>query len=284
MGFYAPATIVKDAQRHGLKVRPVDVTKSDYLCTLERMGVSEFALRLGLNYTRGLREQAAKAIVQERVRAPFTSIDDLARRVPELRRDELVKLAQIGALNNIGAAEISRNGLRLHRRDALWQAERAARFPGSLLESIPAPDSASPLRQMNSEERLVADFDGTGLTVGPHPMQYRRDELNAMRVRRAADLAELPNGIFVRIAGNVIARQRPGTAKGFIFLSLEDETGISNAIITPDLYEHNRLTVQEHFLLIEGTLQNLDNVISVKASKVTPLPISAARTPSHDFH
>jgi error-prone DNA polymerase len=223
-------------------------------------------------------------VVQERARAPFASIEDLARRVPELRRDELVKLAQIGALNNIGTAEINRNGLRLHRRDALWQAERAARFPGSLLQDIPVPDNASPLRQMNSEERLVADFDGTGLTVGPHPMQYRRDELNAMRVRRAADLAELPNGIFVRIAGNVIARQRPGTAKGFIFLSLEDETGISNAIITPDLYEHNRLTVQEHFLLIEGTLQNLDNVISVKASKVMPLPISAARTPSHDFH
>jgi error-prone DNA polymerase len=94
----------------------------------------------------------------------------------------------------------------------------------------------------------------------------------------------LPNGIQVRIAGNVIARQRPGTAKGFIFLSLEDETGISNAIITPDLYEHNRFTIQEHFLLIEGTLQNLENVISVKASKVMPLPISAARTPSHDFH
>jgi len=137
---------------------------------------------------------------------------------------------------------------------------------------------------MNSEERLVADFDGTGLTVGPHPMQYRREDLNAMRVRRAADLAQLPNGISVRIAGNVIARQRPGTAKGFIFLSLEDESGISNAIITPDLYEHNRLKIHEQFLMIEGTLQNLEGVISVKASKVMPLPISAARTPSHDFH
>jgi error-prone DNA polymerase len=282
MGFYSPATIVKDAQRHGLKVRPVDITKSEYLCTLEPYE-NTFALRLGLNYTRGLREVAAKAIVLERARAPFTSIDDLTKRVPELRRDEVVKLAQIGALNNIAAA-ISKKVLHMHRRDALWQAERAARFPGPLLQPIAEKETNSPLRQMTSEERLVADFDGTGMTVGPHPMQYRRAELNAMRVRRAADLAQLPNGIQVRIAGNVIARQRPGTAKGFIFLSLEDETGISNAIITPDLYENNRLTIHETFLMIEGTLQNLENVISVKASKVVPLPISAAKTPSHDFH
>ncbi len=284
MGFYSPATIVKDAQRHGLKVRPVDATKSDYLCTLECDSEGVFVLRLGLNYTRGLREQAAQALVEERGNGPFTSIDDLSKRVPELRRDELVKLAQIGALNNIARSDTSRIGLRLHRRDALWQAERAARSPGPLLEAVVTPDDNSPLRQMTSEERLVADFDGTGLTVGSHPMQYRREQLNAMRVRRAADLAKLPNGIPVRIAGNVIARQRPGTAKGFIFLSLEDETGISNAIITPDLYEHNRLTIHEHFLMIEGTLQNLENVISVKASKVVPLGISAARAPSHDFH
>jgi error-prone DNA polymerase len=282
MGFYSPATIVKDAQRHGLKVRPVDIMKSEYLCTLEPCE-NTFALRLGLNYTRGLREVAAKAIVQERARAPFTSVDDLTKRVPELRRDEVVKLAQIGALNNIAAAT-SKKVLHMHRRDALWQAERAARFPGPLLQQITEKETNSPLRQMTSEERLVADFDGTGMTVGPHPMQYRRAELNAMRVRRAADLPQLPNGIQVRIAGNVIARQRPGTAKGFIFLSLEDETGISNAIITPDLYENNRLTIHETFLMIEGTLQNLENVISVKASKVVPLPISAAKTPSHDFH
>jgi error-prone DNA polymerase len=285
MGFYAPATIVKDAQRHGLRVKPVDITKSDYLCTLEADASGALVLRLGLNYTRGLREMVAKAIVQERTRAPFASIDDLAKRVPELRRDELVKLAQIGALNKItGAADVRTNGRRRHRRDALWQAERAARFPGPLLQEIDDAAADSPLQQMTSEERLVADFDGTGLTVGPHPMQYRREDLNQMQVRRAADLAKLPNGISVRIAGNVIARQRPGTAKGFIFLSLEDETAISNAIITPDLYETNRLTIHEQFLMIEGTLQNLEKVISVKASKVTPLPISAAKTPSHDFH
>src|SRR5262249_18006532 len=117
MGFYSPATIVKDAQRHGLKVRPVDVTKSDYMCTLEPDGERSFALRLGLNYTRGLRQQAAKALVQERARVPFTSIDDLSKRVPELRRDELVKLAQIGALNNISPVDISRGSRQMHRRD-----------------------------------------------------------------------------------------------------------------------------------------------------------------------
>jgi len=172
---------------------------------------------------------------------------------------------------------------RFHRRDALWQVERAARTAGPLLEAIVERDSASPLARMSNEERLVADFRGTGLTVGRHPMAYRRAHLRG--VQRACDLQNINNGRRVRIAGSVIARQRPGTAHGFVFLSLEDETGIANAIITPDLFEHNRLLlIREQFLLIEGTLQNLDNVISVKADRVQPLQISAAEISSHDFH
>jgi error-prone DNA polymerase len=138
---------------------------------------------------------------------------------------------------------------------------------------------------MTDEERLVADFRGTGLTVGPHPMAYRRGHMESLGVRRAIDLEKLPNGRRVRVAGSVIARQRPGTARGFVFLSLEDETGIANAIVTPDLFEKNRLLlVSEKFLLVEGVLQNLDNVISVKADRVLPLAISQAETSSHDFH
>src|SRR5207237_2435387 len=126
---------------------------------------------------------------------------------------------------------------------------------------------------------------GTGMTVGPHPMAYYRSVLNALGVRRASDLATIRNGTYVRVAGSVIARQRPGTAKGFVFLSLEDETGISNAIITPDLFAQNRFTiVSGNFLLIEGRLQNIDNVISVKASRVEILPFSEAAVTSHDFH
>ena len=155
----------------------------------------------------------------------------------------------------------------LHRRDALWQVASASRGEGPLLRGVPEPDTASPLQAMDREERLVADFRGTGLTVGPHPMAYRRAELKAQGIRSAAELEKVPNGQWVRAAGCVIARQRPGTARGFVFLSLEDETGIANAIVTPDLFEQNRLLlVGEKFLLIEGVLQNLDNVISVKAA------------------
>ena len=171
----------------------------------------------------------------------------------------------------------------LHRRDALWQVERATRAAGPLLEGMVERDATSPLARMNDEERLVADFRGTGLTVGRHPMAYRRAQLRG--VKRACDLQNIKNGRRVRIAGSVIARQRPGTAHGFVFLSLEDETGIANAIITPDLFEHNRLAlIREQFLLIEGTLQNLDNVISVKADRILPLQVSAAAMASHDFH
>ena len=123
------------------------------------------------------------------------------------------------------------------------------------------------------------------MTIGPHPMAYYRDEMNAMGVLRAADLGSIPDGVHVRIAGAVIARQRPGTAKGFVFLSLEDESGIANAIITPDIFEQNRFTVVGgRFLLIEGGLQNVDNVISVKADRVEVLPVSEAAVVSHDFH
>jgi error-prone DNA polymerase len=138
---------------------------------------------------------------------------------------------------------------------------------------------------MTSEERLVADYHGTGLTVGKHPMAYYREEMDTIGVLRAAELGSIANGACVRVAGAVIARQRPGTAKGFVFLSLEDETGISNAIITPDIFDQNRLTVVGgRFLLIEGRLQNVDNVISVKADRVEILPVSEAAVASHDFH
>jgi len=304
MGFYHPSTIVKDAQRHGLKVLPMDVTRSDWKCTLELSALSsQLSVRLGLNYARGLREPAGQALVRERSLAPFASIQDLARRVSELRRDELTTLAEIGALNAIGDSPQSHrdteksNGKNFsvplclggervfHRRDALWQVERAVRWSGPLLDELPEIDGESPLVSMTDEERLVADFRATGLTVGPHPMQYRRAEMKRMGIYRACDLANLPNGRRLRIGGCVIARQRPGTAKGMMFMSLEDETGIANAIVAPDLLQKNRaLLISERFLMIEGILQNQDNVIHIRAEKVSPLPVTRAETVSHDFH
>jgi len=435
MGFYHPSTIVKDAQRHGLRVKPVDITRSEWQCTLEseesptvrdsppkleqasasqlhscvipfspsvdgawpfdrvRAGFQpwhmqtmlkaalateetcivsnsevpqwlkpylqeqangapegapiqrqhnergvfirskiaplqnqcekgvlitpegkpsynhsynqRFALRMGFRYAKGLREETAQAIVRERNRHPFDSIADLAHRVPQLRRNELVLLASIGALNSIGCtgnkdplAHLQSNRKssrqRLHRRDALWQVEQAVRSAGPLLDGIPETDTTSPLAAMTPEERLVADFHGTGLTTGPHPMAYRRADLKRARVLSALELAQAPHGCYVRTAGCVIARQRPGTAKGFVFLSLEDETGISNAIISPNVLEQSRvLLLSDKFLLLEGRLQNQDGVISVKVDHVAPLreayatqavDITDAEVRSHDFH
>jgi error-prone DNA polymerase len=279
MGFYHPATLVKDAQRHGLKMLPMDVTRSDWKCTLEPSALSaQPSVRLGLKYARGLREPAGQALVRERSLAPFASIHDLARRVPELRKDELTTLAEIGAMNAISDNHF-------HRRDTLWQVERAVRWSGPLLDELPEPDARSPLQTMNHEERLVADFNGTGLTIGPHPMQYRRAEMKKLGIYRASDLPQIPNGRRLRVGGCVIARQRPGTAKGMMFMSLEDETGIANAIIAPDLLQKNRvLLISERFLMVEGILQNQDNVIHIRAERVAPLRVTQAETVSHDFH
>jgi error-prone DNA polymerase len=234
MGFYSPAILIKDAQRHGLRVLPVDVTKSEWDCALESPGpdpqkqrvprpapdpeprkqqvphpapghclpAPSLCLRLGLRYARGLREEAARAILRAR---PFSSIDDLAFRVRELRKDELNRLAEIGALNSLRQA---------HRRDALWQAQRAILPVGPLLAPLEENAPPSPLAPMNTEERLWADYHGTGVTIGQHPMAYRRAEMSARGVTRAIDLAKVPDGRLVRIAGAVIVRQRPGTAHG----------------------------------------------------------------------
>jgi len=280
MGFYSPAAVVKDAQRHGLRVKPVDVLHSDWPCTLETESGNphRFALRLGLCYARGLRRDTATAVIAAREQRTFISIQDFALRIPELHKSDLALLAKIGALNSLG--EVA------HRRDALWQVEYAGRPPGPLLDELPEQTSAdSPLRQMTIEERLVADFSGTGVTVGKHPMAYHRERLKEMGILAAGDLAGVAHGRTTRIAGCVIARQRPGTAKGFVFLSIEDETGIANAIITPAVYEQfKQVVVYEKFLLIEGELQNQENVISVKAREIRPLQISNAEVLSHDFH
>ena len=163
--------------------------------------------------------------------------------------------------------------------------ERAARLAGPLLDAIPEQMELPPLRQMTDEERLVADFHGSSMSTGPHPMTYCREALSKLQVKRACDLPRVPDGHYTRVAGCVIARQRPGTAKGFVFLSLEDETGISNVIVNPDLYEKYRLVInREKFLRVEGVLQNQDYTISIKAARVLPVSITAAETQSHDFH
>ncbi len=292
MGFYSPAVLVKDAQRHGLRVRPVDVQRSEWLCTVEAENDASRSLRIGFNYVKGMRQALAEALLAARNRdGVFASVDDLARRVPELGRGELVALARIGALNSLGEVE--------HRRDALWQVEEAGRPVGPLLRGCGIGDGQGhtpisldgsparnmPLRRMTTDERLAADYAGTGLTTGPHPMAYHRAALRSEGILAANELANCANNRNVRVAGCVIARQRPGTAKGFVFLSLEDETGIANAILTPDVFERDRVAVtRSRFLRIEGPLQNQDGVIHVKGEHIEPLEITSVAIRSRDFH
>jgi error-prone DNA polymerase len=304
MGFYQPFTIIKDAQRHGLKVKPVDVMRSKWECTVDVAQAASLRhdLRLGLLCVKGLRAESGRAIVEARLERPFSSIDDLHHRVPELRKDELRKLAAVGALNFLGARasrpheRVSANDVEraTHaggrdaraptRRDALWQVERVSRSAGPLYETL-EDVAGSPLQPMTLNERLNADLRGTGITIGKHPMAHQRAWLDTKKVARAIDLKSLRNRTPVKVAGWVIVRQRPGTAKGFMFLSLEDETGIANIIVTPQLFEKYRLELIDYpFLLVEGALQHQDNVVSVKARRVEPLAMKVESTGSHDFH
>jgi error-prone DNA polymerase len=278
MGFYSPAVLVKDAQRHGLRIRPIDVQVSEWPCTIEHESNGERSLRMGLMYAKGLRQDLGEALVASRGRSgPFRSAEDLTLRLPPLNRKEHTLLARIGALNSLDGID--------HRRDAVWAVEETVRPVGPLLKSAHGVSSSSPLRQMNTEERLSADYSGTGLTVGQHPLHYRRQELRERKILTASELRNRQDGDYVRTAGCVIARQRPGTAKGFIFLSMEDETGIANVIITPDLYERERVVVtRSKFVLVEGRLQNQDEVVHIKATHIQPLAFRDLEVRSHDFH
>jgi error-prone DNA polymerase len=320
MGFYSPATILQDGRRHGLKVKPVCVTKSDWDCTVEAAD----AIRIGLRYIKGMHEATARAMLATRAERPFVSLEDFLRRThfnPAERR----ALAAVGALNVFAH----------HRRAALWQVEAAWSADESLFREFasdapttdaagsnsprtPSPGSVSrgtagvpsaseiagetpavpgdglparspsaytdsPLVPMTLSERLRADFTGLELTAGTHPMALIRS--NLPDVFRATDLPLVKDGERVTVAGSVICRQRPGTAKGFVFISLEDETGIANVIVIPQLFEARRLVItQEPALRITGKLQNLHGVIHVKAEKIEALTEAALPAQaSHDF-
>jgi error-prone DNA polymerase len=294
MGFYTPATIVKDARRHGVKVKPVCVAQSEWNCTV----MADDTIRLGFCVVNGLQREHADDFLRERNERSFSSLEDFRKRAL-LTKDELRRLANLGALNCFAE----------HRRAAMWKVEETPhddlltpskehghsepsrgiplrRRNGNAAGSIDyaRDDKNSPLPPMTLPERVRADYEVMDLTTGPHPMKLVRAQLPD--VWRAIDLAQAKHGSSVRIAGNVICRQRPGTAKGFVFISLEDETGVSNAIVTPDLFEEARLLItEEPFLAIEGEVQNTDNVVLIKAQKIFPLIREGlVGSESHDFH
>ena len=268
MGFYHPFTLVKDGQRHGVRFRSVDVTRSERPCTLE-----DGEVRMGLAYVRGVRAEAADRVVAERASRPFASLQDFADRTA-MRRDEQRMLAEVGALNAFG----------LTRRSALWQVERAGRPRGPLLRDVEPDGGPLPVPEMDLAERLGSDLHGTGLTLGPHPVSLHREVLRSRGARRADELPRLSDGDRVRVAGAVICRQRPGTARGFLFLTLEDETGLVNVIVRPDLFLRERATlVGAAFLEIAGVLQGKDG-LSVRAVAVREALAGAPATPAREFH
>jgi error-prone DNA polymerase len=280
LGFYAPATLVKDAQRRGVRILPVDVTRSRWACTIE-----DGALRLGLRYVTALRQAAGTAIEAARAERPFGSPADLARRC-RLQQTELDTLAHIGALAAFG----------LSRRAALWQIAAVERNPESVFaHATPRASTATadddPLPPMSPLDETLADYRGTGITTGPQLLAHLRPALDARGVKRAVDLQTAPGGAWVSTAGHVIVRQRPGTAKGFLFLTLEDETGLANAVVTPDMFQKHRALIHSSPLLqVEGPLQKVDGVLHVRARRFVPLDLrnltAADRShlpPSHDF-
>jgi len=272
MGFYHPATIVQDGMRHGVRFLPIDAMRSDVRGTLERDGDGTLAVRLGLAWVHGLRREAAARVVATR---PHDGVGALAQ-AARLRRDELEALAQAGALAAFG----------LERREALWQASAVERDAAGLLARVRPSQTTAPLPAMSAWDETVADYAAAGLTAGPHLVAYLRPALRARGVRSAAELASVRDGAPVAIAGHVIVRQRPGTAKGICFLTVEDETGLANVIVMPDVHERARLVLNTAPLLeIGGRLEKREGVIHVRAARFTRLepPAAAALPAGHDY-
>ncbi|HZP61095.1 MAG TPA: error-prone DNA polymerase [Opitutaceae bacterium] len=270
MGFYSPATLVQDARRHGIRTLPACVVLSEEKCRVE----SDDTIRLGLTSIKGVRAEAVRKMLAVRNGQPFASLADFLRRT-EFSAAERRALSGSGALNALAG----------HRRAALWQVESASPTDDLFRQAAGGEEAAlSPLERMNYLERLQADYVHTELTTGAHPMKLLRDRLPD--VTPAGALAEIKPGTRVKIGGSVICRQRPGTAKGFCFITVEDETGLANAIVRPALFEKARVVINlEPALVITGRLQNEEGVIHVMAEKIAAMPsLGLPAQASHDFH
>ncbi len=297
LGFYNAATLVKDAQRHGLHFMALDINKSQYEFTVEEIKV-EKQVRVGLNFVRGLRKEVGEKIVAERDRgskAPYTSIADLIDRVPEINKREIRALSLAGALNFDGT---------VHRREALWQSELAIQPAGELFDSVSSPhvdggtsvtnqaltyvratdthSIATPfLKRMEGLELIEADLRKTGISIGKHPMVFIREELTKLGILTAKQTLYTTKGDIVASAGAVIIRQRPMTANNVVFITLEDETGHSNFIVMPDIFEKFRSVInQSNFLIIKGRAEDGGMIKALHFHSLTSLKTEVV---SHDF-
>ncbi|MCC6329071.1 MAG: hypothetical protein IT174_11180, partial [Acidobacteria bacterium] len=350
LGFYSAATLVKDAQRHGLHFLPVDINRSDYLFKIEEVrhpltrnaevrtasgsDRHPFSVRVGLKYVRGLRTEIAEAIVAERdcpgsppyqggvaegrggssqrgdestlndvelpasikepprlpaerrghppllgkegscCRGPYTSIEDLIRRVPGINKREIRALSLAGALNFDNT---------VHRREALWQSELAIQPKGELFEIEQDGSSQTPafIKRMEGIELVDADLRRTGISIGKHPVSFFREELNKRGVLTSRQTLALKKRQIVSAAGAVIIRQRPMTANNVVFITLEDETGFSNFVVMPDVFEKYRAVInQSDFLIIKGIFEERG---MLKALHFIPLIEITTEVVSHNF-
>ena len=293
MGFYTPSQLVQDARRHGVQVLPVDVTKSDWLSTLEApmyaiRGVEhpQPAVRLGLNFVAHLESTAAERLLKAREQAPFTSTEDLALRT-QMDRGNLKALAAADALTALSG----------HRRQQMWDATAPLRAP-PLLDAVPIHEGALELPEAPEGERILFDYAATGLTLRRHPMALLRERLDRWRILTAQQLQEIPDGRTVRAAGIVTVRQRPGTAKGTMFVSLEDETGTVNVVVWPSMVEEWRIPLlRSRLLAVQGVWQcskNSDDMqphvtrhlVLKRVRDLTPLlgRLGSVLGGSRDFH
>ena len=275
MGFYTASTIIDDAKRHGLTVLPVDVTVSDWDCTLETGDTPSFPVRLGLRYVKGFQEATARRLLDARAGRPFASIDDLVRRA-KLDEGAAARLAESGAFA----------ALETNRRGALWAAKGSVRRPKT---RIPTPSDESPAAfvGLDAFEAIGWDYATMNLSARGHPLEPLRAQLRAKRLPDAGEVRAMPGGRRTHYAGLVICRQRPGTASGVVFLTLEDETGFVNVVCWTQVYEKFRVLVKTaSFLGVTGKLQVEDGVTHLIAEafwrpKVESGPVAVA---SHDFH
>jgi error-prone DNA polymerase len=275
MGFYSPSQLVQDARRHGVEVRPVDATRSEWDCTLESGADTSPAVRLGLVLVQGLSQAGAERLVAARRLRPFEDAEDLARRAVLDRRD-LKCLATAGTLETLSG----------HRRDAYWQIAGIA-TGAHILRDAPVVETPPVLAAPTEGESIVADYASTGLTLGRHPLALLRPRLARMRFVAADAVRSLPSGSPVRAAGIVTGRQRPGTASGTVFVTLEDETGYVNVIVWRDLTERQRRELLGASLMgVEGTLEREGEVVHLIARRLIDCSALLGRLTvgSRDFH
>jgi error-prone DNA polymerase len=306
MGFYAPAQLVRDAKEHGVRVLPVDVNASAWHAQLEVDGTRgkrkaesrgsasrgswgrrpEPAVRLGLEQVYGLGEAAGRRIVEARRDGPFRLPHELARRA-QLDRESLLHLARAGAFESLG----------LDRRRAVWEAMRCLDRPESqpLLqglqdddedndENVDAEANALFLPAMTRQEEVIADYRTAGLSLRSHPLQFERDVLTKRGVVTAADATVAPEGRRVQVAGIVLTKQRPATAGGMIFLTIEDETGAANIVVRPDVWQATDHAVRRAaVLVVHGRIQRRGQVVHIVATSLEPLALATLPRMSRDF-